>query len=95
MPPRGSEEGASLARELAAALAAVKRELAAILLVGLAGIPLASLWLEGLREVLVLAGYGLGGAIWVRVRVRGVLLHARRGQRGQAADPGTGRDGAA
>lgn len=71
-------------------MAAIKRELAAVLLVGLAGLPLVALWLDGWRELAVIAGYGVGGAIWVRVRAYGLLLAAGRrdGRRGR------GRDGA-
>ncbi len=64
-------------------LAAVKRELAAVLLVGLAAIPLVGVWLDGLREFLVLAAYGIGGALWIRTRALGLILAARRGQPGR------------
>ncbi len=64
-------------------LAAVKRELAAVLLVGLAAIPLVGMWLDGLRELLVLVAYGVGGALWIRTRALGLILAARRGQRGR------------
>jgi len=70
-------------------LAAVKRELAAVLLVGLAAIPLVGMWLDGVREILVLAAYGVGGAIWIRTRALGLILAARRGPR-DADDGGHG-----
>lgn len=79
--PAAAAGRASLARRHEAALAAVKRELAAIVLVGVIGAPLVVLWLDGLRELAVLAGYGIGGALWVHVRARG-LIHAVRAPRG-------------
>lgn len=86
----GESRRASLARDHGAALAAIKRELAAVLVVGLAAIPLVALWLDGVRELVVLAGYGIGAAIWIRVRVLGLLL-AARARRGPAGD-GASRD---
>lgn len=74
------DEPASVARH-ARALAAIKRELAAIVIVGALGLPLASIWLDGAREVAVLAGYGLGAALWVHARARGLLYAARGRQR--------------
>lgn len=67
-------------------LAAVKRELAAVLLFGLAAIPLVGLWLDGVRELLVLAAYGVGGALWIRTRALGLILAARRGQTARGED---------
>jgi len=75
--PRGPVEG----------LAAVKRELAAVLLVGLAAIPLVDLWLGGVRELLVLVAYGIGGAVWIRTRALGLILAAR--QEGEEGDHGS------
>lgn len=77
--PEASGEQAAIVASAAAesALAGIKRELAAVLVVGLAGIPLVSLWLDGTRELVVLGGYGVGAAIWVRVRAHGLLLAAR------------------
>jgi hypothetical protein len=84
-PGAAAEQDASVASEAAeSAVAGIKRELAAVLLVGLAAIPLVSFWLDGMRELVVLGGYGLGAAIWVRVRAHGLLL-AARGQRARAA----------
>lgn len=79
--PAAAAGRGSPARRHEAALAAIKRELAAILLVGVAGAPLVVIWLDGLRELAVLAGYGIGGALWVHVRARG-LSHAARARRG-------------
>lgn len=80
--PAAAAGRASLARRQQAALAAVKRELAAIVLVGILGAPLVVLWLDGLRELAVLAGYGLGGALWVHARARGLIHAAARARRG-------------
>lgn len=80
--PGAAQGRASLARRHEAALAAVKRELAAILLVAAVGGPLVVLWLDGLRELAVLAGYGLGGALWVHVRARGLVHAAVRARQG-------------
>ncbi len=73
-------EGESLARRAGPALADIKRELAAIVVVGAAGAPLVIHYLEGTRELGVLAAYGVGAALWVHTRARGVLLALRRGQ---------------
>lgn len=83
-----STEPASVAREVAPALAAIKRELAAILLVAAAGAPVVIHYLEGARELGVLAAYGVGAGLWVHTRARGVLLALRRARRVG------GRDGA-
>lgn len=84
---RAAEEPASVARQgPAAAVAAIKCELAAIVIVGALAIPLAAMWLEGIRELAVLAGYGMGAALWVHARARG-LLYAARGR------PSGGGDG--
>ncbi len=77
--PQGSyvaEESNSLARQAPEAVAAIKRELAALVLVGAAAVPLAAFWLDGAREVAVLAGYGLGAALWIHARARGLLYAA-------------------
>jgi len=96
---RANDVNGSLARGVEATLAAIKRELAAVLVVGLIGAPLVMLGLEGAREALVLAGYGLGAILWVHVRVRGLRLALRRARRdptsGQAASGNAaGDDGA-
>jgi len=81
---RSAESGASLARDADAALASIKRELAAILVVAVIGAPLVIYWLEGARELAVLGAYGVGAALWVHTRARGLLLallQARRGGR--------------
>lgn len=83
----GNDADTSLARELGAAVAAIKRELAAILVVAAIGAPVVLAWLEGLQEVVVLAGYGLGALLWIHARVRGLRLAARR------ARPPDGGDG--
>ncbi|MDZ7749588.1 MAG: hypothetical protein U5K43_12895 [Halofilum sp. (in: g-proteobacteria)] len=57
-----------------------------MLVVGLAAIPLTSIWLDGVQGLVVLGGYGLGAALWIRVRVMGLLLAAR------GHDPRAGRD---
>ena len=88
--PDAAEAGASLARKHEAALTDIKRELAAILLVGLLGAPAVIYWLDGAREMVVLVGYSVGGALWVYARVHGVLLsagHARRGPEGRHRGP--------
>jgi hypothetical protein len=82
---RADERGKSLARGVEATLAAIKRELAAVLVVGLIGAPLVMTGLEGVREAFVLGGYGLGALLWVHVRVRGLRLALRRARRGPAS----------
>lgn len=77
---------ASLAREAGDALAAIKRELAAVVVVGVVGAPLVMQWLEGARELAVLAAYGVGAALWVQTRVRGLLLAVRHARRTEADD---------
>ena len=94
---RADDDGRSLARGIEATLAAIKRELAAVLVVGLIGAPLVMTGLEGVREALVLGGYGLGAILWVHVR--GLRLALRRARRdrasGQAASGNAaGDDGA-
>jgi len=80
-PPDAAGAGASLARRHEAALAAVKRELAAIVVVGALGAPAVVYWLDGLRELAVLGGYGIGGALWIHARARGLLLAVRQAER--------------
>ena len=70
-----------LARDTDAALAAIKRELGAIILFGAIAAPLVIHYLEGLRELGVLAGYGLGAALWVHTRARGLLMALRQARR--------------
>lgn len=79
------EEPASVARDGGAAVAAIKRELGALVIVGALSIPLVALWLDGVRELAVLAGYGLGAALWIHARGRG-LLYAMRGRRRDGVD---------
>jgi len=78
---RSSESGGSLARDADAALASIKRELAAILVVALIGAPLVIYWLEGARELAVLGAYGVGAGLWVHTRARGLLLALRQARR--------------
>ena len=75
---RVAERRASLAREVDATLAAIKCEVAAILVVALVGAPFVIGWLDGVRAAVVLGGYGLGAGLWIHVRVRGLLLALRR-----------------
>ena len=75
---RVADGRASLAREVEAALAAIKRELAAILLVALVGAPFVISGMDGLRATIVLGGYGLGAGLWIHVRARGLMLALRR-----------------
>lgn len=78
---QSSEMGANLARDTDAALAAIKRELAAILVFALIGAPLVIYWLEGARELAVLGAYGVGAGLWVHTRARGLLLALRQTRR--------------
>ena len=57
-----------------------------MLVVGLAGLPLVALWLDGWRELVEIGGYGLGGALWIHARVRGLLLAAGLRARGRGGD---------
>jgi len=88
--PGDSAAGASLARDLAEGLAAIKRELAAIVLFALVAFPCVIIWLDGFREIAVLLGYGVGAWAWIRVRAKGVMMAARR----RDAEDGDGPDGA-
>lgn len=84
----GEHEAASAAGNGAAslthreALAAIKRELGAIVLFGALFAWAVIHWFEGLEEAVLLGGYGVGAAIWIRVRAGGLLLAWRRGSRG-------------
>lgn len=79
-PADDGETGASLARVHREALAAIKRELAAIVVFGaLYGWAVVH-WFDGLEEAVLLAGYGVGAALWIRVRAGGLLLSLRRGR---------------
>lgn len=75
-----------LARDADAALAAIKRELAAIILFGVIVAPLVMQYLEGVRELAVLAGYGLGAGLWVHTRARGLLLALRQARHRRGRD---------
>lgn len=83
---RSGESGASLARDADAALASIKRELAAIVIVAAIGAPLVMHWLEGARELAVLAAYGVGAGLWVHTRARGLLLALRQSRRAERRD---------
>jgi hypothetical protein len=80
---RSAESGASLARDADAALASIKRELAAIIIVAVIGAPLVMHWLEGARELAVLGAYGVGAGLWVHTRARGLLLALRQARRAE------------
>ncbi len=80
---RSGENGASLARDTDAALASIKRELAAIIVVAAIGAPLVMHWLEGARELAVLGAYGVGAGLWVHTRARGLLLALRQARRAE------------
>lgn len=80
---RSSENIASLARDADAALASIKRELAAIIVVAVIGAPLVMHWLEGARELAVLGAYGVGAGLWVHTRARGLLLALREARRAE------------
>jgi hypothetical protein len=77
----GVEGCASLSPLHREALASIKRELAAIVLFGIAFAWAVLHWTEGLEETVLLAGYGLGAAIWIRVRVSGLLRAVRDARR--------------
>ena len=79
----GEETGASLARVHRDALAAIKRELGAIIVFGAVFAVVVMRWFDGLEEAVLLAGYGVGAAIWIRVRAGGLLLSLRRHGRGK------------
>jgi hypothetical protein len=76
----------SLARDPGPALAAIKRELAAIIVVALVGAPVVMHYLQGARELAVLGAYGLGAGLWVHARARGLLLARRHGLRAAGRD---------
>ncbi len=71
------QEGATVAQQQREAVAAIKRELAALVLAGALVLWAAATWFEGVRELAIIAGYGLGAALWIHARARG-LLHAAR-----------------
>lgn len=77
----GVEGGASLSPLHREALASIKRELAAIVLFGIAFAWAVLYWTEGLEEAVLLVGYGVGAAIWIRVRVSGLLRAVRDARR--------------
>lgn len=79
------ERPTSVTSDAREAVAAIKRELAAIVIVGALGLVLAGYWLEGARELAVIAGYGLGAALWIHARARG-LLYAARGRMRKGPD---------
>lgn len=83
---RSGENGVSLARDAHDALASIKRELAAIILVAAIGAPLVMHWLEGVRELAVLGAYGVGAGLWVHTRARGLLLALRQARRAERRD---------
>lgn len=83
----GDEGGASLARVHEDALAAIKRELGAIIVFGALFAIAVMHWFDGLEEAVLLAGYGVGAALWIRVRAGGLLLSLRRHRGGK--DHGT------
>lgn len=62
---------------LGEALASIKRELAAIVVFGALYAWGVIHWFDGLEEAVLLAGYGVGAAVWIRVRAGGVLLALR------------------
>lgn len=79
--------GASLARVHREALASIKRELGAILVFGAMFAWAVMHWTEGLEEAVLLGGYGVGAALWIRVRVYGLLRSARRAAPGERDGP--------
>jgi hypothetical protein len=83
---QSGENAASLARDADAALASIKRELAAIVVVAVIGAPLVMHWLEGVRELAVLGAYGVGAGLWVHTRARGLLLALRQARRAERRD---------
>ncbi len=85
------EGDATVAHQQREALAAIKRELAALVLVGALVLWAAAAWFDGGRELAIIAGYGLGAALWVHARARGLLYAAR--QRGWRADAHQDSDG--
>lgn len=63
--------------------AEVKIDLAAIVVVAVIGVPLALWLLDGAAPYILFGGYGVGAAVWIHCRVRGVFAaaHASREER--------------
>lgn len=78
--------GATVAHQQHEALAAIKRELGALVLAGVLVLWAAASWFEGGRELAIIAGYGLGAALWVHARARGLLYAARQRGRREGAE---------
>ena len=78
----GDEAGASVADVHRDALASIKRELGAIIVFGALFAFAVMRWFDGLEEAVLLGGYGVGAALWIRVRAGGLLLSLRRHRRG-------------
>lgn len=74
----GGGAGASVADVHREALAAIKRELGAIIVFGALFAFAVIRWLDGLEEAVLLGGYGVGAALWIRIRAGGLLLSLRR-----------------
>lgn len=86
----GVKGGASLTHVHREAVAAIKRELAAIVLFGIAFTWAVFHWTEGLEESVLLGGYGVGAALWIRIRVYGLLRsHRSAGARAGEEDHGS------
>jgi len=83
----GSDGGASLSPLHREALASIKRELGAIVLFGVGFAWAVMHWTEGLEEAVLLTGYGVGAAIWIRVRAAGWLRAVRDARRGESDGP--------
>lgn len=66
---------------LGEALASIKRELGAIVAFGALYAWAVIHWFDGLEEAVLLAGYGVGAALWIRIRAGGLLLSLRHGGR--------------
>ena len=80
-------EGASLSPVHREALASIKRELAAIVVFGALFAWAVLSWTEGAEEAVLLGGYGVGAAIWIRVRAAGLLRSHRMAQRESGNGP--------
>lgn len=78
--------GATVSQQQREALAAVKRELAALVLTGVLVLWVAASWFDGVRELAIIAGYGLGAALWIHARARGLLYAARQHVRRRDSD---------